>query len=277
MKRIFRFLGLIICFICFQSVTFANNIKFVQITDAHVSSDSVFSQNVLKSAIKDINKLQGVSFVVFTGDNIGNPNAENLRCFKSIVKGLKVPYYIVLGNHDVYKQKHMSKVQYFEILREGNPFKLQRSPNYKFRKDNFLFLTVDGAKEVIPGSIGYYKKDTLDWVDKILSKNKKKSVVIFQHFPIEYPQAAENKLKTHRTYKVEDYRAMLAKHHNVLAILSGHFHTNDEIMKDGVYHISTPSLITLPYSYKIIDIVTTKGFSPIIYTQLREFDVADSL
>ena len=58
--------------------------------------------------------------------------------------------------------------------------------------------------------------------------------------------------------------------------MSGHFHVNYETMKDGVYHISTPSLLSVPYSYKIIDIVTTKDFSPIIYTQLREFEVPDA-
>lgn len=277
MKKLLSFLGLLICLISCQAKSFANNIKFVQIADAHVSAESEFSQRVLKEAIDDINKQSSIAFVVFTGDNIGNPNIENLRCFKSIIKGLKVPYYIVLGNHDVYKQKHLSKVQYFDILNERNPFRLQRSANYKFSKNGFVFLTVDGAKEVIPGSIGYYRKDTLTWVDKTLSKNKKKTVIIFQHFPVEYPQAAENKLKTHKTYKVEEYKKILSKHNNVLAILSGHFHTNDEAMNDGIYHISSPSLITVPYSYKIIDIVTTKGFSPIIYTQLREFEVEDNL
>ena len=66
---------------------------------------------------------------------------------------------------------------------------------------------------------------------------------------------------------------IIAKHNNVLAIISGHFHTNSESMENGVYHISTPSLLTRPQSYKVIDIVTTKEFSPIIYTQLREFTV----
>ena len=134
---------------------------------------------------------------------------------------------------------------------------------------------LDGAKEIIPGSVGYYRKDTLSWLDKQLSKNSKKSVVILQHFPVLYPEGSESKLKTHKTYKVEDYRAILDNYHNVLAVISGHFHTNSEVMQDGVYHISSPSLLTMPQSYKIIDIVTTKEFSPIIYTQLKEFKIKD--
>lgn len=273
MKRIISLIFFIICILFTSQKTFADNIKFVQIADVHMSAESEYSQKVLKSAIEDINAQPEIAFVVFTGDNINNPTEENLKTFISLVKKLKVPYYIVLGNHDVYKNKKMSKVRYFEILRQGNPFYRQRSANYKFSKNGFIFLTADGAKEVIPGSVGYYRKDTLNWVNQILSKNEKSHVIIFQHFPVEYPEGVENKLKTHKTYKVEEYREMLAKHHNVLAVLSGHFHVNSETMKDGVYHISTPSIINMPNSYKIIDIITTKDFSPLIYTQLREFEV----
>lgn len=274
MKKILVFIFAVISILAVNSKAFAENIKFVQITDSHISAESEFSQKVLKTAIEDINKQNDIAFVVFTGDNINSPDAENLRTFVSIVNKLNVPYYIAIGNHDVYKNKDMSKIRYFEILREKNPLKLQRKPNYKFSKGGFVFLTVDGAKEIIPGSIGYYRKDTLSWVDKMLSENSNKPVIIFQHFPVEYPEGVENKLKTHRTYKAEEYQELLSKHNNVLAVLSGHFHTNGEIMKNGVYHISSPSLLTIPHSYKIIDIVTTPEFSPIIYTRLKEFDLA---
>lgn len=271
-----KFLTLIVIFLlmCMQKV-FAENIKFVQVTDVHMSHNSEYSQKVLKSTVEDINNQQDVSFVVFTGDNIDQPSEENLRMFASIIKKLNVPYYVVIGNHDVYKSGGMSKVQYLSILRESNRFIIQKKPNYKFSKKSFVFLIVDGAKEVIPGPAGYFKKDTLSWLDKMLTKNRRRTVVIFQHFPIEYPEGASGRLKTHKTYKVENYKDIIEKHDNILAIVSGHLHTNGENMKNGIYHISTPSLLGLPHSYKIIDIVTTKDFSPIIYTQLREVPMKD--
>ena len=269
------FLGFL--FVSVMSVTraYAENIKFIQVADVHLSVQSEFSMKVLNSAIEDINKQEGVSFVVFTGDNINNPKEENLKEFAKIVKKLNVPYYIALGNHDVYKSNGLSKVRYFEVFKENNIFFPQRKPNYKFSKKGFVFLIVDGAKEVIPGSVGYYREDTLNWLNKELTDNKKKDVVIFQHFPVEYPEGVESSLRTHKTYKVEDYQQLLEKHTNVLAVISGHFHVNSENMKNGVYHIATPSLLTLPHSYKIIDIVTTKEFSPIIYTQLKEFNISE--
>lgn len=276
MKKIYSLvLGLFILLVGFAQKVSAENIKFIQIADSHLSADSEYSQKVLKSAVDDINNQTDVSFVIFTGDNINNPSEANLRAFVQIVNKLKVPYYLALGNHDVYKSKGMSKARYFEIVREGNIFYPQRRPNYEFKKNGFVFLIVDGAKEVIPGSTGYYRDDTLKWLDEKLEKYQKKSVVIFQHFPVIYPDGVDSQLKTHKTYRVEDYKDVLAKHNNVLAIITGHFHTNSESMENGVYHISSPSVLALPQSYKVIDIVTTKDFSPIIYSQLREFTVEE--
>lgn len=276
-KFISLLLGFLISFVISSCEVSAENIKFAQITDVHLSANSEFSINVLKTAIQDINSQPEISFVVFTGDNISNPKEENLKVFAKEIKKLKVPYYVAVGNHDVYKSGGLSKVKYYEILREANPFLLQRSANYKFRRNGFVFLVVDGAKEVIPGSVGYYREDTLKWLEKELSQydKKQKQVIILQHFPVEYPQGVESSLRTHKTYKVESYKEILSKYHNVLAVITGHFHVNSEQMNDGVYHISSPSLLQMPNAYKIIDIVTTKEFSPIIYTRLKEFEVKE--
>lgn len=275
MKKLLLVLGML--FLSIGQVL-AENIKFVQITDTHLSAANPYTSRVLESAVDDINKQSDISFVVFTGDNIAGPKEENLKQFLKVVKGLKIPYYLAVGNSDVYKTNGLSKVRYYEVIRESSifRFRMQNSPNYVFKNKKFVFLIVDGAKEVVPGTIGYYRQDTLDWLDKMLYKYKNKDVVIFQHFPVEYPKEVETRLKTHKTYKVEEYQKILDKHHNVLAVVSGHFHINSETMNNGVYHISSPSLMTLPQSYKIIDIVTTKEFSPIIYTQLREFEVKKS-
>jgi len=275
MKKLVSLVVFFITIVCSVNSVLAENIKFVQIADSHLSVNSEFSAKVLKSAIADINKQQDISFVVFTGDNINNPKEENLQEFVKIVSKLKVPYYIALGNHDVYKSNGLSKVKYYEIFREKNILFPQRKPNYKFAKKGFVFLIADGAKEIIPGSVGYYRKDTLNWINKELDDNKKKAVVIFQHFPVEYPEGVEASLRTHKTYKVEEYQSILDKHTNVLAVISGHFHVNSENMKNGVYHIASPSIVSIPHAYKIVDIITTKEFTPIIYTQLKEFELIE--
>ena len=251
----------------------ARTVKFVQITDSHFSTAGAessqreveYSKSVLEKTVKDINSLKGVDFVAFTGDNIDTANPEDLKLFLGIANRLKVPYYVVIGNHEVFKSQKFDKKEYMKIVCKYSKACRAKSANYVFEKNGIVFVVVDGAKEVIPGPSGYYKKDTLKWLDKKLTKYKNRTVVILQHFPIVEPY----RNRTHTTYNISDYEAVLKKHDNVIAIFSGHYHANAEVKKDGIYHVSTPALIESPYNYKIVEIDVKNKKDCQIYTQLR--------
>lgn len=259
----------ILAVILLQCAVFADAIKFAQVTDAHFKTNDEYRAEVLEKTVKSINKEKGISFVVFTGDNIDSPKPEYIAEFVKTVNKLNVPYYIVIGNHDVFKNSGLSKTHYLEIIRDNNFLYRYNKPNYVFKKNNFVFIVVDGAKEIIPGSNGYYREDTLKWLDKQLTKNKNKKVIIFQHFPL----VSTKNLKTHEVYQKEKYLELIDKHDNLISVIAGHLHSNDEIMRNGVYHITSPTLLSETPVYKIINITTTKGFSPMIYTELRETDM----
>ena len=107
---------------------------------------------------------------------------------------------------------------------------------------------MDGSKQYFRSSNGYYSKEELFWLNKILEKNKDKDVIILQHFPL-----LEAKSKWLETAKIEDYKEILDKYKNVKVIVSGHYGEEIEILQDGIYHI-----VTKKYSdsgaYKIIEI-----------------------
>ena len=143
MKKFLLSLLALFMFTCLS--VFADNtksIKFVQVSDAHFSADSDYTQKVLKSAISDINSLQDVSFVVFTGDNVNSPNESNLKAFLKIVKKLKVPYDIAIGDHDVYKANGLSKARYYDMIHEHNWFMFKHQPNYKFKKKSIKIFDI---------------------------------------------------------------------------------------------------------------------------------------
>lgn len=259
----------LITLLLFQSAVFANAIKFVQVTDTHFKTNDENRAEVLKNTVKAINAEKNISFVIFTGDNIDTPKAEYIPDFIKIVNKLKVPYYLVIGNHDVYKNNGLSKTHYLEIVHDYNFLYYHKQPNYTFRKNGFIFIVVDGAKEVIPGSVGYFREDTLKWLDKQLTKHKRKNVVIFQHFPL----VSQKEIKSHEVYQKEKYFEVLDKHDNVISIIAGHLHSNSEIMRNGVYHITSPTMLSNPPVYKVINISTTKGFSPMVYTELKEVEI----
>lgn len=269
-KLNFTFLMLIM--LLSQSVG-AKELKFIQITDSHFSTsggeysqrDVENSKSYLVKAIDDINTIPDVDFVVFTGDNIDQANSTDLKNFIKIANKLKYPYYMVIGNHEVFKSQNLDKKEYMRIVNKYSKNCRPSGPNYVFEKKGIVFLVVDGAKEVIPGPAGYYKKDTLKWFDKKLTQYKNREVVVFQHFPIVAPYYN----RTHSTYNVEDYETVLKKHSNVIAIVSGHYHANGETKKDGIYHISTPALVEEPHNFKVIEIDVKNKNDYQVYTQLR--------
>ena len=254
---------------------FAKNLKFIQITDSHFGLSDAFStrdtgnsDKILRKTIDDINGISNVSFVILTGDNIDHPNDDELKEYLKRVNKLHVPYYVVIGNHEASKSQNLAKPEYMKIVRKYSKNCRAKKPNYVFKKGGIVFIVADGAKDIIPGPAGYFRTETLAWLDKQLTKYQKEHVIIFQHFPIEPPYYN----RSHETYNVEEYKKVIQKHNNIIAIISGHYHANGEKMVDGIYHASGPALIEPPHDYKIFEIENiTKDVNqkPTIYTQLR--------
>lgn len=274
MKKLIKIFFCLLIFVSIvPSKVMAKELKIIQITDSHYSvaggeytqREVENSKKYLENTIKDVNSLKEVDFVVFTGDNIDEANEVDLKAFLCIANKLNVPYYVVIGNHEVFKSQNLNKKEYMKIVSKYSKNCRAKDANYVFEKKGIVFLVVDGAKEVIPGPAGYYKQSTLKWLDKKLTQYKNSKVVIFQHFPIVEPYFN----RSHSTYNVKDYEEVLKKHSNVKAIISGHYHANGEAKKDGIYHISTPALVESPHDYKIIEIDAKNGKDFQIYTQLR--------
>ena len=255
-KKITEFI-LLLSFLTLPS--YAKDMRFVQISEAKYCA--IKNNNLLDKVIQDVNKQKNIDFVIFTGDNIEKPNKENLSAFVSATKKLKVPCYVVIGDKDVNKHKDLSKKQYAKYLKRHMRKYRQDSPNYVFEKHGVIFMIVDGSKDVIPSTNGFYKDDVLEWVDANLDLYSKKTIIIFQHFPLIPPDNKESYI----TYKPEKYLEILKKHKNVKAVISGHFGVDKEITADGILHISSDSFP----KYRIIDILDYDTKNPTIWAETK--------
>jgi predicted MPP superfamily phosphohydrolase len=253
MKKLYGFL---ITFIFFSICSaFSDDMKIVQVDNLMFSASNPKSLKTLEHLIQDINKQKNVDFVVFSGNNIAKPNVNDLEVFLVNAKKLKSPYYIILGNKDVNKYKNLGKEDYVKLLQKNvKTHKKITSPNYVFEKNKLIFIVVDGSKEVLPSSIGYYKTDVLDWLEEQLIKYNDRKIIILQHFPLIPPAKRES----HYTFKADEYLELLSAHDNVLAVISGHFGTNKEQEHGGIMHLSAPGVP----SYKIIEILDYDSEKP---------------
>lgn len=249
MKQFIKtFLIFVFTIIFSNQIAYSKDFRFVQITDLHYKNNVISEENFDKM-IKNINQTKNVEFVVFSGDNTDNANREDYIKFLTQANTLNVPYYVIVGNHDVFKMGGFSKQDFVKVVRQYNKTQKTRKTNFVFKYGDFVFLAVDGAREVIPSPGGYYRDDTLAWVDKMLKKYEKKNVIIVQHFPMKLRHTERD------AYKNDRYEAVLAKYHNVKGIFTGHFHANEEYTKDGIFYSITGRASGGDAGYKVVDIV----------------------
>lgn len=237
---------LLILFLSVGSV-FAEDLRFLQVTDVHLTPEN---REEFHNLIEEFNAMEDkyADFVVFSGDNIDSPRVEDLQAFLDEVKRLKFKAYVVIGNHDVFVSDGLDKKLYMKKVRRELGFYHSAKPHYVFRKKDVVFIIVDGAKEVIPGSNGYFRDSELHWLEKKLQKYSAKKIVIIQHFPL-----LDYRVKGHITYKREKYLQLLENYSNVMSIVSGHFHENREERIGNTYHIATENFVGKGY-YKIIEV-----------------------
>jgi hypothetical protein len=70
--------------------------RFAWLSDTHVGSGS--GEQDLRTAVRDINSLTGLSFVVLSGDVTEYGSREQLRLAKDLLDGLKIPSHVIPGN-----------------------------------------------------------------------------------------------------------------------------------------------------------------------------------
>ena len=250
--------------IIFSSIAvLASDTKFAQVDGAFVNASDEQSVKNFETLIDKINKENNLDFVVFTGNNISRPNKENLKMFLKKANKLKAPYYVVLGQKDVNKQKHFGKADYIKLVNRKNSAQRRfKKPNYVITKKDIAFIVADGSKEVIPTSNGYYRPEVIEWANKKITENENKNVIIIQHYPLIPPSNKESAY----TFKADEYLKMLAAHKNVKAIVAGHFNVNKEEEINGITHIATQNAPT----YRIIEIIDCDTNSPTIWTTIKE-------
>lgn len=253
--KAFKLFSIFLLFALFQTGICAE-VTFSAITDACIKADK--ANNTMTPSIKrlltvkdDVN-LSKNDAVIFLGNNIQGANSYDLVMFAKIINKIKKPVYAGIGNKDTQKAKHLDKKEYYRLLNKFSKNKVSKLPSAK-KINDFIFIFMDGTNEMVSMPRGYYKDRELIILEQYLEKYKNKDVVIVQHFPV-----LEMKDNMKSTFNLESYKALLARHNNVVAVISGHenedFETEDE---NGIKHINIPSLNA--GEYEVINIETTSN------------------
>lgn len=168
------------------------------ITDTHVGADGAAAE--LEAIVARINGIEGIRFVVHTGDITEKGRDSEFAQAKRILNRLQVPYYIIPGNHDSH---------WIGYGMAG------------FRKtwpdDKFLFSQADSCFIGLNAwDVGHVAPKDADWfADRISESPPNATIFLFIHQPLSAIDnwfALSNILRGRRVF-----------------VISGHVHRNGEI------------------------------------------------
>ena len=271
-KIIFTLLALIL----FNSYANAETFRFAQVTDVHYPKTGItgYEDRNFDFAIKNYNKAidminkSDVEYVFFTGDIVDKSFKEVFDDFFNATSKLNKKYYISQGNHDSNSTNGFTKEDTLEYLKNNTPYQQKSANYYVVLNENFIAVMLDGSKDFEMDAQGFYSKQTIKWLEKILKENPNKQFLIFQHFPLLEPVKDSAYVNKHSTRKKGNYIKLLKKYKNIVLIASGHYHVSWEKEKHGVKHYSTSALFLEDSYYRVFEIDFDNGKINYIKTNL---------
>jgi len=206
-------------------------IQFGTITDIHWGPDEgtrAGSQapNLVTEIVNSYNAFDTLDFVVELGDRIGNVDRDHdlkhLCQLSKVIKKLNVPYYPLLGNHDIH---NLTPEENEEVLDSQVGFR-----TIKVKDIELIFLNAqDPTRGGLGGNIG---EDQLKALQKVLLSDKRPALV-FTHQPLDDQDVSNNiyfeEWERGNYAYVEsrrEVRALLERSGRVKAVFQGHTHWN---------------------------------------------------
>lgn len=162
-------------------------------------------------------RTQGISFGISLGDIVGDDLSLHVP-YKKVMKEIGLPWYNVLGNHDMNYDAE-------EDMYSDETFELNFGPaNYAFNYGKAHFIVLDDVLYPHPltkkGYWGGFRKDQLDFVRNNLKLvDKDKLIVVSFHIPLYVGNEKHFDAKAR-----QELLDALADFDNVL-VLSAHMHT----------------------------------------------------
>ena len=223
----------------------------VQFSDTHVTADGRLhfghdSAQYLHDAIAAVNTLpERPLCAIVTGDLVDHGTRDEYAVFAAAMCGLRVPYFVIPGNHDDR-----------DVMREALPpqtFCNERGPRVRYTVEAFpiRIVALDGnCKRPSPGA--RLSPDDLAWLEQTLACDRERPTIVAVHQP---PFASGLwYLDAFGFRGARALRAILARHPQAGRVISGHVHHVRQARFEHALATTAPS--TVP---QLVPLLLAKG------------------
>lgn len=238
-------------------------LTFLNLSDLHFAADGEPAQDgfnlsrsigsQLRELVSEFNADETLDFIVLTGDLVVDPSESNLEGVRKILNSLRLPYYVVPGNHDIPLDKRQSpgnkRVSSFARVFEGRGPRQGRS---FWSVDTVKGWHLVGLDSTVPGTWGGRVGDEqLRWLEQDLRQNRGNPTIVFCHHGLVrfHPWDGQGSWKGYLTENAQEVRAVLERHRNVFLVVTGHHHLFAHQSWNGIEYVACPALASWPCRY----------------------------
>jgi len=210
------------------------------------------SEALLVRAVKELNATKDLDFVVLSGDLFARADGLSLDRMKGILAELRVPYYVVLGDHDMPADKAGLSRALLALALEGHGFDSARGYWSREVLPGLVLVGLDTAQAGQPG--GHVDPEQLAWLDQTLTARADKAVIVLAHhglMPL-HPLDEGSAWRDLLVDNAEAVREVIERHPNVVLVLTGHHHFAEGRVSGQTVYAASPSVSVWPLAYHLV-------------------------
>jgi predicted phosphodiesterase len=207
-----------------------------------------------------------LDFLLIAGDLTQDGELENHRWLVDCLASLPFPVYVVPGNHDVISLTATEK----NIGLSDFPFYYQQ---FGYHNPAQLYY----QKEILPGvqliglnsnqfddngkQIGCLDDDQLQWLKQILPTLQNALILVMIHHNVIEHLPGQSSHELGRRYMLANASELLdiLQDNGVKLLITGHLHVQDIAFNQGIYEITTGSLVSYPHPYRVLEYCGNTG------------------
>lgn len=203
-----------------------------------------------------------LDFLLLPGDLTQHGEPDNHNWLANRLAELPYPVYVVPGNHDVPEQhpteqsiglsdfvRYYQKFGYNELHQPY--YTTEVLPGVRLIGLNSNYFAPDGTQI----STGRLDAAQMQWLRETLEQSKDDLVMVMVHHNVieHLPNQAQNPMG--RRYMLDNATELLEvlRRANVKLVFTGHLHVQDVAHHQGIYEITTGSLVSYPHPYRIVE------------------------
>ncbi|MFM6039757.1 MAG: metallophosphoesterase family protein [Sphaerospermopsis kisseleviana] len=247
------------------------NFRFAIVSDLHIALPHTIwdhpsrfhlvevSIPAFESVLEHLTQLD-LDFLLIPGDLTQHGEPENHAWLANRLSQLPFPVYVIPGNHDVPVLSANEQSigfadfpHYYHKFGYENPhqpyYNCQILPGVRLIGLNSNTFDEDGKQ------IGRLDQQQFQWLETELAKiNNDLVLVMVHHNVVEHLPDQSNHPMANR-YMLENAPELLKllRKHGVRLVFTGHLHVQDVACSDGVYDITTGSLVSYPHPYRVLE------------------------